>query len=46
MKTTPDLRDDLLSKTKQQAAKQQISLTRMIEEGLTLLGVAGMVVVS
>jgi hypothetical protein len=36
MKTTLDLRDDLLSKAKQQAAKEQISLTRMIEEGLTL----------
>jgi hypothetical protein len=36
MKTTLDLRDDLVSKAKQQAAKEQISLTRMIEEGLTL----------
>ncbi|HET8798701.1 MAG TPA: DUF6364 family protein [Thermoanaerobaculia bacterium] len=36
MKTTLDLRDDLLSKAKQQAAKEKISLTRMIEEGLTL----------
>lgn len=36
MKTTLDLRDDLLSKAKQQAAKERISLTRMIEEGLTL----------
>jgi len=36
MKTTLDLRDDLLSKAKQQAAKEHISLTRMIEEGLTL----------
>ena len=36
MKTTLDLRDVLLSKAKQQAAKEHISLTRMIEEGLTL----------
>jgi hypothetical protein len=36
MKTTLDLRDDLLSKAKQQAAKEQISLTRVIEEGLAL----------
>jgi len=36
VKTTLDLRDDLLSKAKQQAAKEHISLTRMIEEGLTL----------
>ena len=36
MKTTLDLRDDLVSKAKQQAAKEKISLTRMIEEGLTL----------
>ena len=36
VKTTLDLRDDLLSKAKQQAAKERISLTRMIEEGLTL----------
>jgi RIO-like serine/threonine protein kinase len=33
MKTTLDLRDDLLLKAKQQAAKEHISLTRMIEEG-------------
>jgi hypothetical protein len=36
MKTTLDLRDDLLSKAKQQAAKERISLTRIIEEGLAL----------
>jgi hypothetical protein len=36
VKTTLNLRDDLLSKAKQQAAKEHISLTRMIEEGLTL----------
>lgn len=36
MKTTLNLRDDLLLKAKQQAAKENISLTRMIEEGLTL----------
>jgi hypothetical protein len=36
MKTTLDLRDDLLSKAKRQAAKEHISLTRMIEEGLIL----------
>ena len=35
MKTTLDLRDDLVSKAKQQAAKEHISLTR-IEEGLIL----------
>lgn len=36
MKTTLDLRDDLLAKAKEQAARERISLTRMIEEGLTL----------
>jgi hypothetical protein len=36
VKTTLDLSDDLLSKAQQQAAKEHISLTRMIEEGLTL----------
>jgi hypothetical protein len=47
VKTTLDLRDGLLSKAKQQAAKEHIPLTRMIEEGLTLvLGASGPVVVS
>ena len=36
MKTTLYLRDDLLAKAKRQATKEHISLTRMIEEGLTL----------
>jgi hypothetical protein len=36
MKTTLNLRDDLLTRAKQQAAKVLISLTRMIEVGLTL----------
>lgn len=36
MKTTLDIRDDLLARAKAQAAKERISLTRMIEEGLAL----------
>lgn len=36
MKTTLDLRDDLLARAKSQAAKERITLTRMIEEGLTM----------
>jgi hypothetical protein len=36
MKTTLDLRDDLLAQAKAQAAKESITLTRMIEEGLAL----------
>ena len=36
MKTTLDLRDDLLARAKALAAKERITLTRMIEEGLTL----------
>lgn len=36
MKTTLDIRDDLLAQAKAQAAKERITLTRMIEEGLTL----------
>lgn len=36
MKTTLDIRDDLLAQAKAQAAKERTTLTRMIEEGLTL----------
>ena len=36
MKTTLDLRDDLLARAKELAAKERTSLTKMIEEGLTL----------
>lgn len=36
MKTTLDLRDDLLARAKQLAAKERTSLTKMIEESLTL----------
>lgn len=36
MKTTLDLRDDLLARAKALAAKERITLTRMIEEGLLL----------
>src|SRR5690606_15503214 len=36
MKTTLDIRDDLLARAKAQAPKERISLTRMIEEGLAL----------
>jgi hypothetical protein len=36
MKTTLDLRDDLLARAKAIAAKEGTSLTRMIEESLTL----------
>jgi len=36
MKTTLDLRDDLLARAKELAAKKRTSLTKMIEESLTL----------
>jgi hypothetical protein len=36
MKTTLDLRDDLLTRAKELAAKKRTSLTKMIEESLTL----------
>jgi hypothetical protein len=36
MKTTLDLRDDLLARAKELAARERTSLTKMIEEGLTL----------
>ncbi len=36
MKTTLDLRDDLLTRAKTQAAREQISLTKFIEEGMRL----------
>jgi hypothetical protein len=36
MKTTLDLRDELLAQAKALAAKERITLTRMIEEGLAL----------
>jgi hypothetical protein len=36
MKTTLDLRDDLLVRAKELAAKERTSLTKMIEESLTL----------
>ena len=36
MRTTLDLRDDLLARAKALAAKERTTLTRMIEEGLTL----------
>ena len=36
MKTTRDLNDDLLAKAKAQAALERTSLTRLIEDGLTL----------
>jgi hypothetical protein len=36
MKTTLDLRDDLLARAKALAAKERTTLTRMIEEGLAL----------
>ena len=36
MKTTLDLRDDLLARAKELAAKERTSLTKMIEESLTL----------
>ena len=36
MRTTLDLRDDLLARAKALAAKERTTLTKMIEEGLTL----------
>lgn len=36
MKTTLDIRDELLRRAKAEAARQGKTLTRMIEEGLTL----------
>ena len=36
MKTTLDLRDDLVAQAKALAAKERTTLTRMIEEGLVL----------
>jgi len=36
MKTTLDLRDDLLARAKELAAKERTSLTKIIEESLAL----------
>ena len=36
MKTTLDIHDDLLTKAKALAAKERITLTKMVEEGLSL----------
>ena len=36
MKTTPDLRDDLLARANELAAKKRTSLTRIIEESLAM----------
>ncbi len=36
MKTTLDLRDDLLARAKELAAKKRTSLTRIIEESLAM----------
>jgi hypothetical protein len=36
MKTTLDLRDDLLARAKELAAKERTSLTKIIEESLVL----------
>lgn len=36
MKTTLDIRDDLLAEAKAMAARQRTTLTRMVEEGLAL----------
>ena len=36
MKTTLDIHDDLLAKAKALAAKEQTTLTKMVEEGLAL----------
>lgn len=36
MKTTLDLRDDLLSEAKARAARERTTLTRIVEEGLSL----------
>jgi hypothetical protein len=36
MKTTLDIHDDLLAKAKALAAKERTTLTKMVEEGLSL----------
>ena len=36
MKTTLDLRDDLLAEAKARAARERTTLTRIVEEGLSL----------
>jgi len=36
MKTTLDIHDDLLAEAKELAAKERTTLTRMVEEGLSL----------
>lgn len=36
MKTTLDLRDDLVADAKARAAKERTTLTKMVEEGLAL----------
>ncbi|KEF43340.1 MAG: hypothetical protein ER33_00935 [Cyanobium sp. CACIAM 14] len=36
MRTTLDLNDDLLAEAKAQAARERLTLTRLIEEGLAL----------
>ncbi len=36
MKTTLDIHDDLLAKAKAAAAKERTTLTKMVEEGLSL----------
>ena len=36
MKTTLDLKDDLLARAKEAAARERTTLTRMVEEGLAL----------
>ena len=36
MKTTLDLRDDLLTEAKARAARERTTLTRIVEEGLSL----------
>lgn len=36
MKTTLDIRDELLAKAKAPAAKERTTLTKMVEEGLVL----------
>jgi hypothetical protein len=36
MKTTLNIQDDLLAKAKALAAKERTTLTKMVEEGLTL----------
>ena len=36
IKTTLDLKDDLLARAKEAAARERTTLTRMVEEGLAL----------